>query len=289
MPVRFADRVQESSSSQSSTTVTLSGTPPTGFQGFTSGIGNGNSCVYCIQDTAGNWEVNLGSYTSATHVLTRPTTPIASSNSGSAVASFSGTVSVFVVDPSAEASSGDWGMVSGRLYTNYFIEGHGVSTGSLGISSVRFVPVYIREWFNSCVIHVNVTVQGSGSSNMDLALYSNFANQPQILLGSQLAMATNTAGGGANGDNATSSINMPKPMSPGLYWVAWVSHSASPTIEVLNTGTTTSSKSLFGITDTTDTGQVRGWQVSTGTLPNPASGLTISTGTAPFVGVGVSL
>ena len=99
-----ADRVQETTTSTGTGTVTLAGAA-TGFQSF-SAIGNGNSTFYCIADQTGNdWEVGIGTYTSAGTTLSRDVI-ISSSNSGNVVNFSAGTKNVFVTYPSANTALG---------------------------------------------------------------------------------------------------------------------------------------------------------------------------------------
>ena len=95
MALVLNDRVQETCTSPGTGNVTLLGAV-TGFQTFASGVGNGNTCYYCIADQGGaNWEVGLGTY--STGVLIR-TTPYAGS-SATPVNFSSGTQAVFVTYP----------------------------------------------------------------------------------------------------------------------------------------------------------------------------------------------
>ena len=103
-----ADRVQETTTTTGTGTVTLLGAV-TGFQSF-SVIGNGNTTFYTIADQSGsNWEVGIGTYTSSGTTLAR-TTVLSSSNSGSLVNFGAGTKNVFVTYP---ASRSAWGLTQG--------------------------------------------------------------------------------------------------------------------------------------------------------------------------------
>lgn len=94
-----ADRVQETTSTTGTGTVTLLGAV-TGFQSF-SAIGNGNTTTYTIADQSGsNWEVGIGTYTSSGTTLSRDTV-LSSSNAGSLVNFGAGTKNVFVTYPSS--------------------------------------------------------------------------------------------------------------------------------------------------------------------------------------------
>lgn len=97
MALVLADRVKETTTTTGTGTVTLAGAV-TGYQSF-SVIGNGNTTYYTIADQSGsNWEVGVGTYTSAGTTLAR-TTVLASSNAGSAVNFGAGTKDVFVTYP----------------------------------------------------------------------------------------------------------------------------------------------------------------------------------------------
>ena len=72
----------------------------TGFEGFVSAVGSGNSCYYTILDANGSaWEVGIGTVTdAATDTLSR-TTILESSNSDNAISLTSGTHTVFLTYP----------------------------------------------------------------------------------------------------------------------------------------------------------------------------------------------
>ena len=95
-----ADRVQETTTSTGTGTITLAGAV-TGFQSFAV-IGNGNNTFYTITDGT-NWEVGIGTYTSSGTTLSRDTV-LSSSNSGSLVNFSAGTKNVFVTQPSSRSA-----------------------------------------------------------------------------------------------------------------------------------------------------------------------------------------
>jgi len=95
------DRVRETTATTGTGTVTLAGAV-SGYQAF-SAIGNGNTTYYCIAGQGTNeWEVGIGTYTSAGTTLSR-TTVLSSSNSGSLVPFSAGTKDVFVTQPASRA------------------------------------------------------------------------------------------------------------------------------------------------------------------------------------------
>jgi hypothetical protein len=101
MALVLSDRVKETCSSPGTGTVSLLGAQ-TGFQAFSTGVGNGNTCYYTIADQSGtHWEVGIGTYSSTGNTLTR-TTPL--SGSATTPVNFSsGTQDVFVTYPAEKA------------------------------------------------------------------------------------------------------------------------------------------------------------------------------------------
>ena len=99
MPLVLKDRVQETTTTTGTGTVTLDGAV-SGFQSF-SAIGNGNTCYYAIVGGT-EWEVGLGTYTSSGTTLSRDTI-LESSNGGTAVNFSAGTKNVFVTYPAEKS------------------------------------------------------------------------------------------------------------------------------------------------------------------------------------------
>lgn len=105
MALIVKDRVKETSSTAGTGTLTLAGTS-SGFQSF-SVIGNGNTTYYAIVDnTTGDWEVGVGTYTASGTTLSRDTI-LESSNGGSAVSFAANSKDVFVTYPAEKSFSLD--------------------------------------------------------------------------------------------------------------------------------------------------------------------------------------
>lgn len=101
MALVLADRVQETTLTAGTGTLTLAGAV-TGYQTF-SAIGNGNTTYYTITNPANSeWEVGIGTYTSAGTTLSRDVV-LSSSASGAKVTFSSGTKNVFCDFPAAKA------------------------------------------------------------------------------------------------------------------------------------------------------------------------------------------
>ena len=99
MALVISDRVKETSLTTGTGTITLNGTYG-GFQSFLSGIGNGNTTYYAIENDS-NWEVGIGTYTQSSNTLSRDTI-LKSSNSNNAI-SLNGVSRVFCTYPSDKA------------------------------------------------------------------------------------------------------------------------------------------------------------------------------------------
>lgn len=123
MALVVADRVRETTTTAGTGTITLAGAV-TGFQTFAV-IGNGNTTYYTIagQGTT-EWEVGIGTYTSAGTTLSRDTV-LSNSLGTTANISFSaGTKDVFVTYPASKSTYEDAGNAvyvgagSGAIYLN---------------------------------------------------------------------------------------------------------------------------------------------------------------------------
>ena len=101
MALVIKDRVKETTTTTGTGTYTLAGAE-VGFQSF-SAIGDGNTTYYSVTNTAGNWEVGIGTYTASGTTLAR-TTILSSSNSNNAVNWATGEKLIFVTQPSSKAS-----------------------------------------------------------------------------------------------------------------------------------------------------------------------------------------
>jgi hypothetical protein len=100
MALVLADRVKESSVTTGTGTFTLDGAI-TGYQTFSSAIGNGNTCYYTIaSQTLNEWEVGIGTVGAGT--LAR-TTVLSSSNAASLVNFSASTKDVFVTYPAEKS------------------------------------------------------------------------------------------------------------------------------------------------------------------------------------------
>ena len=98
MALVVKDRVQETTTTEGTGTLTLLGAE-TGFQTFSSAIGNSNTTYYAISGDS-EWEVGIGTVGAGT--LER-TTILSSSNGGSVVTLSAGTKNVFCTQPAGKS------------------------------------------------------------------------------------------------------------------------------------------------------------------------------------------
>jgi hypothetical protein len=97
--IKIADRVKETSLTQGVGTLTLEGAYG-GFQSFASGIGDGNSTYYAIENES-RWEVGVGSYQDSSNTLTRDT--VLDSSEGGDKINIAGVSVVFCTYPAKRA------------------------------------------------------------------------------------------------------------------------------------------------------------------------------------------
>lgn len=126
MALVLADRVQDTTTTTGTGTVTLSGTAPTGYQTFGTAIGNGNTTYYTIVGGS-EWEVGIGTYTSAGTTLSRDTVFASSAGAPTKTTFSAGTKSVFVTYP-AERSVISVGTSGG---VPYFSSANAISSSAL--------------------------------------------------------------------------------------------------------------------------------------------------------------
>lgn len=120
MPHVVKDRVKETSATTGTGTFTLSGAP-TGFQTFSSAIGNTNTTYYAI-DNGSQWEVGIGTVGAGT--LSRDTV-LESSSAGAKVDFSAGTKTVFCTYPAEESVDLD----TAQTLTNKTLSGSVLNDG----------------------------------------------------------------------------------------------------------------------------------------------------------------
>lgn len=170
MALIIKDRVQETSTTSGTGTLTLAGAV-TGYQSFASAIGNGNTTYYAIYETqTSNWEVGVGTVGSGT--LAR-TTVLASSNAGSLVNFGGGQLAVWGDMPAAKGVYVDGSgnvtgyAISGGTIDNTVIGGTtpAAITGSTITANTKFVS---QDFYAQSILGGNLrTSSGTSLLNWD--------------------------------------------------------------------------------------------------------------------------
>lgn len=136
MALALFDRVQETTTTTGTGSVTLGGAVP-GFQSFAV-VGNGNTCYYTIVDGSA-WEVGVGTYSTSGPTLARTTILSNSNGNTTAITLAAGTKSVFLTYPASKSvnlnESGNvspLGTVSSGVWQGTTV---GVAYGGTGVTA----------------------------------------------------------------------------------------------------------------------------------------------------------
>ena len=136
MALVLADRVQETTTTSGTGSVTLAGAVA-GFQTFAV-VGNGNTCYYTIVDGSA-WEVGVGTYSTSGPTLARTTILSNSNGNTTAITLSAGTKTVFLTYPAetsvnlnASGNVSPLGTVSSGTWQGSTI---GVAYGGTGVTS----------------------------------------------------------------------------------------------------------------------------------------------------------
>ena len=189
MALILGDRVKETTTVTGAGTATLLGAT-TGFQSFAA-VGDGNTTYYCIADQTGaNWEVGIGTYTSAGTTISR-TTVLSSSNANALVVFTAGVKDVFVTYPSEK---GVWYDTSGSvLFTGTTTATNlaytGTLTGTTGVLNIGSGQLYKDSSGNVGIGTSSPTgklVVVSGDDNTD----TSFAKQQLTVVGANQTLVS---------------------------------------------------------------------------------------------------
>jgi len=202
MALVLADRVNETTTTAGLGTLTLAGAVA-GYQSF-SVIGNANTTYYTIVgQTTGEWEVGIGTYTSAGTTLSRDTVLSSSAGGTTKVTLSAGTKFVFCDYPAGKAIYQD---ASGNTYAPNL----GATTASTGTFTTLIAS--LDSQFTSTgalLISKGTTGQQPGSPATGMLRYNTTTSQFEGYSGASPAW---TSVGGASIVNDTSSATAYYPL-----------------------------------------------------------------------------
>jgi len=223
------DRVKETTTTTGTGTLTLAGAA-TGFQTFSSAIGNANTCYYAIA-LGSEWETGLGTYTSSGNTLSRDVV-LESSNAGSLVTFSAGSKEVFVTYPAAKSVYVDNNNTVtepkyvATLSTSGSLNQGAFTYGTLGYSDTDILASFQSSSNSYNQVIIQNTNSGS-SASADLTISNNNGTA-----------STNYANFGINSSGWTGTLGTNSFSSPNVTYI-------SATSGDLVIGTTTSNAIRF--------------------------------------------
>jgi hypothetical protein len=177
MALVLKDRVKETTLTTGTGTVTLAGAAA-GFQTF-GVVGNGNTTYYAIVDnTTGDWEVGIGTYTASGTTLSR-TTVLSSSNSGSLVNFAAGSKDVFCTYPSSKSVYLDAADVVAQLtFGAITATSVAMTTGTITTQPVNNTDIVNKEYADALAsgIHFHEAVDLATTAALPANTYNNGAS-----------------------------------------------------------------------------------------------------------------
>jgi hypothetical protein len=192
MALVVKDRVQETSTTTGTGSLTLLGAV-TGFQTFSSAIGNTNTTYYTIQGN-GEWEVGIGTVSAS--ALSRDSV-LESSNGGSLVNFSAGSKFVFCTYPAEKSVD----IETAQTLTNKTIDGSNNTLSNIANSSLTNSAITINGTSTSLGGSINVgtvtSVSGTGTVS-GISLSGTVTSSGDLTLGGSLDLSSPPAIGGTS-------------------------------------------------------------------------------------------
>jgi hypothetical protein len=178
MALVLADRVQETTATTGTGSITLSGAV-SGYQSFAV-VGNGNTCYYTIVNNSA-WEVGIGTYSTTGPTLAR-TTVLSNSSGNTSPITLSGASSVFLTYP-AEKS------------INYDADGVATIGSTLGYSDSGIIASFASTvaGYNQVVLQ-NKSTATNASANLNISNDASTSTTGFAELGINSSTFSNGAG-----------------------------------------------------------------------------------------------
>jgi hypothetical protein len=208
------DRTRETSSTNGTGTISLLGAV-TGYQSFAVSVGDGNQSYYTIADqTGGNWEVGIGTYTLSGSTLSR-TTVLSSSNSNALVSFGSNVKDVFVTCPATILTEiGTGGGTVTSFNTGAGLTGGPITTtGTVAVNSNGITAGLFRQ-SNSFSLVGNPTNATANVADISLGSGLSFSGNSLVAaVGTGTVTQVNTGTGLVGGPiNTTGTISLNSPV-----------------------------------------------------------------------------
>jgi hypothetical protein len=134
MALALYDRVQETTATTGTGTITLAGAV-SGYQSFAV-VGNGNTTYYCITSGAA-WEVGIGTYSTTGPTLAR-TTVLSNSAGNTSPISLTGTSTVFITYPSERSVNLD--QSTNTAYAPQLAASNGIVVNNQTVNASYSIP-----------------------------------------------------------------------------------------------------------------------------------------------------
>lgn len=235
MALVVADRVKETTTTTGTGTITLAGAVA-GFQAF-SVIGNANTTYYAIVGQTGSeWEVGLGTYTSAGTLLSRDTV-LSSSNAGALVNFSAGTKDVFVTYPAERSVYQD---PNGLIAISGTINATTFEGGSASITNADIASAFIGALTNTTFTGGSASITTLTGSSLSFTNISATNNNTAYT-------TTATAGGNTTLTNAstgmqyftgatTQTVTLPVTSTLALGWSYHIANNSTGNLTINSSG-----------------------------------------------------
>lgn len=194
MALAVADRVQETTTTSGTGTLSLAGAS-TGYQSFVSGIGSGNSTYYTIFDPIANvWEVGIGTVTSGSPNTLSRSTVLSNSSGNTSPLTLAGNSAYVYCDYPAEKMASRDSLYAPSTFQGTYSDGivvdYTTGNGRISVGSADGLTFYNGGVATTALGGFNA----SGAFVVGSGLSAGTSGQALISNGSSAAPSWGTAG-----------------------------------------------------------------------------------------------